>query len=274
MKLLPPLAIAALAIATPTAHALAWGVEGHAIIADIAEAHLTEAAHRQVRLLLDAEGKTNLDQISSWADMVRMQRRETSSWHYVNIPLEAPVYDPSRDCPGGQCVVQKIYDFAHVLSTSADVTRERLEALKWVVHFVGDIHQPLHAEDHGDEGGNAIPVIGFGSRANLHRLWDTDFIRVEINGDERSFAHELDRGISPDQIRTWQNSRPADWANESHHVAQSIAYGLLPRQPDRGRRQEPEAIDEKYEQAATKAINARLQQAGIRLADVLNQVLR
>ena len=269
-----PIGFVTLAIATFCGTpAMAWGVEGHAVVADIAEAHLTDPARRQVRALLDADGKTSLDQISSWADMVRMQRRDTDPWHYVDIPLEADRYDPARDCPDGQCVVAKIADFEKVLAASNAVTPERVEALKWVVHFVGDIHQPLHAEDHDDKGGNEVPVAGFGKRANLHSIWDTDFIERD-DSDARDLAKRLDARITPNLAREWSASQPADWANESHRIAQKVGYGMLSTTPSLGTRPEPEEITPAYSKAATEAIELRLEQAGIRLAEVLNGSLR
>ena len=267
------LAFGAFVIVLPLTPALAWGVEGHAVVADIAEARLTESARRQVHALLDADGKTSLDQIASWADMVRMQRRDTGPWHYVDIPLEADRYDPARDCPDGQCVVAKIADFQKVLAASNTVTPERVEALKWVVHFVGDVHQPLHAEDHDDKGGNEVPVAGFGKRANLHSIWDTDFIEQD-DPDASDLTKRLNARITAAQIRDWEASQPADWANESHRIAQEVGYGMLPTMPLLGTRPMPEEIDAAYRKAATEAIEHRLQQAGIRLASVLNGSLR
>jgi hypothetical protein len=131
------LAVGAIFSMLPMRPALAWGAEGHAVVADIAEGHLTDAARKQVRALLDVEGKTNLDQIASWADMVRLQRRNTGPWHYVDIPLDADRYDRARDCVDGECVVAKIDEFEKVLASSRGITPERVEALKWVVHFCG-----------------------------------------------------------------------------------------------------------------------------------------
>jgi hypothetical protein len=253
--------------------ALAWGVEGHAVVADIADAHLTDAARKQVRALLDADGKTSLDQVASWADMVRLQRRETGPWHYVDIPLDADHYEAARDCPSGQCVVAKIDDFEKILSGSNTVTPERVEALKWVVHFVADLHQPLHAADHGDKGGNEVAVAGFGKRANLHRIWDTDFIERD-DPDARDLASRLDGRITAAMVRAWTVSTPADWADESHLIARKIGYGMLPTMPSTGAWPEPETIDASYQKAATEAIELRLEQAGIRLAAAVNSALR
>jgi S1/P1 Nuclease len=267
------LIVGVLVALTPASRALAWGAEGHAVVADIAEAHLTDAARLQVRALLDFEGKTNLDQISSWADIVRLQRRDTGPWHYVDIPLVADSYDPARDCPGGQCVVAKITDFTAVLASSKTVSTERVEALKWIVHFVGDVHQPLHAEDDGDKGGNAVPVLGFGKRANLHSIWDTALIEAD-DRDETDLAKKLDARITPQLIKQWSGSTPAAWAVESHRIAQTVGYGILETRPVAGTRPEPEVIDGAYRAAATQAIEMRLEQAGVRLADLLNQALR
>src|ERR1700731_4481412 len=145
------------------ARALAWGSEGHRIVAEIAEQYLEPATARQVRELLAIENATTLAQVSTWADEIRPQRRETARWHFVDIPIHPPpgtpaAYDPGRDCPGNDCVVAAIERFAAVLRDKTAAPRERLEALKLVVHFVGDAHQPLHCADNNDRGGNAIHV--------------------------------------------------------------------------------------------------------------------
>ena len=145
-QLLTPVLALAIAVAS-SGPAKAWGPEGHAIVADIAEAHLTPAAATQVSNLLSLDGHHRLDEVASWADEIRPQRRDTASWHFVDIPLAAPNYDATRDCANGNCVVAKIVDFTVVLANPTADQHARLEALKWVVHFVGDIHQPMHAEE-------------------------------------------------------------------------------------------------------------------------------
>jgi hypothetical protein len=128
--------------------ALAWGYEGHPIIAEIAEQFLEpEPAHR-VRDLLAIENRTTLAEVSTWADEIRPQHPETRRWHFVNIPIyptagEPSAYDAARDRPQHECVVAKIEDFERVLADPQASERQRLGALKYVVHFIGDIHQPL-----------------------------------------------------------------------------------------------------------------------------------
>ena len=149
--------------------ALAWGPEGHAIIAEIAEARLEPAARTQVAQLLSLEDHQHLDEVASWPDAVRPRRPETAPWHFVDIPLTATAYDANRDCVGGDCVVAQIQRFAAVLGDRNAAPQDRLEALKFLVHFVGDIHQPLHCETdltnfpppQGDRGGNDIHLTYF-----------------------------------------------------------------------------------------------------------------
>ena len=145
--------------------ALAWGYEGHRIVAEIAEQYLEPLTVRQVRELLALENATTLAEVSTWADEIRPRRPETAPWHFVDIPVHpAPgtsaAYDAARDCPRGDCVVAAIERFAAVLRDKDAAPRRRLEALKWVVHFVADIHQPLHCADDNDRGGMSTSWAG------------------------------------------------------------------------------------------------------------------
>ena len=140
----------------------AWGPEGHRIIGRIAEAHLTPQAQAGVKDLLNPLNSTSQlsrlsdDQISCWADWIRHNWTNSVPWHFVDIPYNAAQYDPIRDCANHNgCVVEAIHTFSKVLADKHAKREQRLEALKFVVHFVGDIHQPLHcAERNGDKGGN------------------------------------------------------------------------------------------------------------------------
>jgi nuclease S1 len=166
------------AVMVATSQAQAWGPDGHAIVAAIAEARLDPAIRAQVAQLLscDQTGAQHLDQIASWADAVRTRDQTTGPWHFVDIPLQTQLFDPNRDCAGGNCVVAQIRRFASVLANRNDTPQHRLDALKFLVHFVGDIHQPLHCETdftqlpppEGDRGGNLIHFNYFGHRTNLH----------------------------------------------------------------------------------------------------------
>jgi hypothetical protein len=264
------LALALLLVLGLTGPALAWGSEGHRIVAEIAEQYLEPATARQVRELLAIENATTLAQVSTWADEIRPQRRETAPWHFVDIPIHTPpgtpaAYDAARDCPRGDCVVVAIDRFSAVLQDRSAPPRERLEALKFVVHFVADVHQPLHSADDGNKGGNAIHVTFLGHRTNLHAVWDTGILAPAVAGDERAYALELARSITPAGLARWQGGAPADWANESYEIARRLIYGEWPH--------EPGPLPASYERMALPVVDAQLEKAGVRLAAALNRAL-
>ena len=159
--------IAALCGSSP---ALAWGPEGHSLVARIAEAQLTPAAKAKVAEILGAN--VSMASIASWADQVRRQRAETGPWHYVDIPIDKPHLDMARDCAKGACVVAQIEAEETALRDPATPAVERRESLMFLIHFIGDMHQPLHSSDNKDKGGNDVHVIFFDRPGNLHGTWD------------------------------------------------------------------------------------------------------
>lgn len=273
----------AFALAAPLAQA--WGPEGHAIVADIAQRHLRPAAAAQVQALLQLEGLSGLDQISSWADGNRKERPRTGAWHYVDTPLRADAYVPARDCAHDNCVVAQISHFGQVLADRSAAPAARLEALKWVVHFVGDVHQPLHAEDNDDKGGNTVQLQFFGRGTNLHAVWDGGVLRHALNlvpGPDYSFDHalvqadamQLDASIRPADRAAWSATgglpqlyaQAVTWAGESHRLARDVAYAHLDGRNQAG-------WSGRYQAVAWPVVRTRLQQGGVRLAAVLNELL-
>src|SRR5579863_163076 len=125
--------------------ALAWGPEGHDLVARIAEAQLTPTAREQVAAILGPNA--TMASISSWADQVRRQRSATAPWHYVDIPINKPHYDRTRDCAKDNCVVQQIEVEKAALRSPSTSETDRREALMFLIHFIGDMHQPLHSSD-------------------------------------------------------------------------------------------------------------------------------
>jgi hypothetical protein len=234
------------------------------VVAIIAERHLTAKARERVRQILGAEGP--LAAVSTWADEIRPSRLDTAPWHYIDIPLNASAIDPARDCPNGDCVTAAITRFVAVLRNSGSSPDAKNEALKFVVHFVADLHQPLHCADNHDRGGNDMHLMFFGANANLHSVWDTLLIE-HIDPDTESYAKRLDDALTDSNIIAFENGTVEDWALESHAVAQKLAYAALPA---------GEAFDlgANYSQAAAPAIDLQLQKAGIRLAFVLNEALK
>lgn len=186
------LALAALA----PLHTYAFGTEGHQIVAALAEQRLSDHARAEAGKLLALEPGSTLVSISVWADETRSP--STAAWHYVNLPRDADCqYDAARDSPDGQCVVAAIERQRRVLASAApDV--ERLEALKYLVHFVADVHQPLHAGYADDRGGNKYQVQAFGRGTNLHAVWDSALIAQWPGGTSALFTELSASTLPPD----------------------------------------------------------------------------
>jgi hypothetical protein len=134
-------------------NAFAWNGEAHQLVAYIAEERLSDKAKSGVAELL-GDAQLSDAEVASWADQIRRDRRETAPWHYVNIPIDADGYDPKRDANGGDNIIDALERQSKVLADKRAPKEERIEALKFVVHLIGDIHQPLHCGDRGDKGGN------------------------------------------------------------------------------------------------------------------------
>ena len=247
---------------------LAWGVEGHHIAADIAEQYLEPETARQVHELLELENATTLAEVSTWADDIRRQRPGTAPWHYVNIPIHPQNgpsgYDAVRDCPDGNCVVAKIDEFTAALGDKAAPQRDRLEALKFLVHFVADIHQPFHCADDHDRGGNDTHVSFLGRNTTLHALWDSGLLEAAAIPDGRAYAMKLAQSIKPADVDRWRRGTPADWATESYERAKLI-YGDS---------HEARSLQVFYETEFLPIVASQLQKAGVRLANLLNAALR
>jgi hypothetical protein len=247
--------------------ALAWGQEGHRVVALIAERHLTPVAQAEVTRLLAIEGASGMAAVASWADDFRSTHRETAPWHFVDIPLAAAGYDRARDCPDNQCVVAKTNEFAAVLADRSARDRKRALALKFLIHLVADLHQPLHAADRHDRGGNEVQVLYRGYWTNLHHLWDVELVLAVGGANATALAAQLDRGVSPADMARLSVGTPIAWANDTHAQAVSIAYGALPENPE-------EDLGFAYTEAALPVVDAQLSKAGLRLAALLNAALR
>lgn len=184
--------LAALVIAP--APALAWGAMAHRLVAALAADELTPEAREQVAQLLEGEANPTLPGIAAWADDVRANDpnlgRRSAPWHFVNLGEQQCTYDAARDCRGGNCVVEAIVTQSEVLADRTRSRAERAQALKFVVHFVGDAHQPLHAGYAHDKGGNTVQVNLNGQGTNLHSLWDSKLLAA-ASLDEAAYLQRL-----------------------------------------------------------------------------------
>jgi hypothetical protein len=249
----------------------AWGDKGHRVVAIVAEGRLDPQARQAVQSLI---GPSSLRDVSMWADHIRRDRPETARWHYVDIPLDRIDYDPARDCTrprAGDCVVGATERFQRVLADSKRSRSERAEALRFITHFVADIHQPLHGADNRDRGGNDVPVVFFGAVLNqssgkpwnLHAVWDTGLIeRRGLSVSE--YARCLARQVGRDSASDIERGTVVDWVLESHRAAVETSYRLP---PDR-------SLGEDYADRALPMVDEMLAKAGVRLAKLLNDALR
>ena len=251
---------AALLVAAP---AWPWGAEGHRLIAEIAERHLTPAARQQISRLLPV-GETIVS-IAPWADEIRPKRRETAPWHYINIPIDAPRGQWEPYCPNHECIITAIERFTTRLGDRTLPDAEREEALRFLVHFVGDLHQPLHSGDNRDRGGNDVPVVFRNRPTNLHSIWDTPLLRETIG--RPGVRERLLRRAGYREMSRAAQGGPEDWVWDSHAISKSYAYRALPLE-------RPALLGEEYAEGDYPYIEKQVRLAGLRLARLLNQALR
>jgi hypothetical protein len=256
-------------------HVSAWGPDGHHIVARIALLQMTPAAKQAAQELLGAD---DFVASSTWADQVRSARPETYNWHFVDIPVGQSQYDPARDCKAtdrGDCIIAELQRAESQISNSALRKDPRKEALKFLIHLVGDLHQPLHAIDNADRGGNDVYVTLAGQppptrgSLNLHAVWDSSILSQRSVMNEDEYANALLRSAPPRSSA----DAPGDfvaWALESHRLAEERAYaypGFVAGGP-------PTAVvtlDVAYQQKAQTVIAQQLTLAGRRLAETLNR---
>ena len=251
-----------LVIAVPKAPA--WGPEGHEIVGSIALRYLTPAAKTRVAAVLNTTpDQVSLAAVANWADKIRPVRPETAPWHFVDIPRKRTTYIPGMDCSDGDCVIAQITQDVEALKNGSG---DQMDALRFLVHFVGDIHQPLHCADNNDRGGNQVHIKFHDEALNLHKLWDSGLLDQLEEQDQ--LTADLIKKITKTQLAQGSSGTPTEWALESHALADKTAYGLVPKRQGRALA----IIDEDYENAADPIVEVQLQKAGVRLAMLLNQI--
>jgi len=263
-------------LALSTSSAWAWGQEGHSIIAEIAQRRLSPKATAEVARLLGPNH--SLASIASWADDIRDSRPETYNWHFVDLPINSDHYDPATQCvtddKKGDCIIAELTRLTGEVRC-APTDEQKRDALRFAVHFIGDVHQPLHTVLEA-AGGNGIsvevkmrgalmcrggPCSVINSRSNFHRVWDTTLIQ-KTTWDWGAYVDRLESGWlkSPDATGADGGSF-ADWAEGTHKSAQT-AWNLLPTN---------RVLDDAYYQSVQPILDKQLGVAGLRLARFLNE---
>lgn len=249
-------AVCALGATLHTTPAWAWGADAHRLVAQVAESRLQPAALAAVQQLLAQEPGATLASVSTWADEQRNPL--TAAWHYVNFQRDADCrYARERQCIEDNCVVGALQRQTTRLADPTTPAAERLEALKYVVHFVGDVHQPLHAGFADDRGGNSFQLQAFNRGTNLHSLWDSGLLRHWPGG-----AEALDAAVQAAAAAPTALSEPAHWAEESCRIVALPGFYPASR-----------TLDASYPEQWNATLPQRLARAGQRLAGVLNQAL-
>ncbi|GAB3833516.1 S1/P1 nuclease [Hymenobacter jeollabukensis] len=243
--------------------AAAWGREGHRTIALIAQKHLSNKAAAQIKELL---GDKSIADVASWADEVRNQPeyKGTGAWHFVNLPLGYGFgeFNQQLKAKTEANAYQAFNDNLKLLADKTQPREKRLDALKFVVHLVGDIHEPMHVSRAEDKGGNDIQLQFQGEGTNLHRMWDSGLIHAQGLSDDK-MAADYDH---PDKqlAAIWAKSPVEQWLFESYLVS-TKQYAEAPNGT---------TLDAEYYKKHIDEVRVRLQQGGIRLAEVLNEALK
>ncbi len=278
------------------APAYGWGDEGHEVIGLIADRYLEPAVRAKVNAILAGDTtrltpNTNIDQEATWADKFRdsdrgttkLRYNQTRNWHFVDLELDGPDLQtachgrpvlrketPASLGPADDCIVDKIDEFTAELESPATRDPERRLALQFLLHFVGDVHQPLHASDDHDRGGNLkIAAATSISPNTLHHDWDTEFV-ARLGSGAAAIAGQLIADMTDAQRAKWAAGGAAAWARESFEAAEYHAYGLLPAADGLNHY----TLSAVYIADATIVTRQQLSKAGVRLAWVLNRALR
>jgi hypothetical protein len=275
------IAVVVLALAPPSAGA--WGDKGHRLVGEIAKELLDTAPRAAVKKIM---GSDDLATFALFLDkhktQLNQERPGSRDWHYDDVPVCSSGPTP---CDGGNCASRQIRAHQSILTNSHADDEERKFAIFVLTHLIGDIHQPLHASDNNDTGGNDIkvdlptpPIAVTLDRLNLHSLWDTEMVeRLFTEPDETKTARNLiAKFASKAESAGWKDGSgtAAAWIVESHAIAVTVTYATLPgfacgRDMTRGRIQLPQT----YLNAGQTIIEEQIAKAGYRLGALLNRLL-
>ena len=270
MRILILAALAATA-ALASSPAYSWGKTGHRVVAAIADKQLSGLARAHVEQIL-GPGES-LDEAANWPDWMRSDpapfwQKTATPWHYVT--LNGVIYDHA---PSEGDALEALGRFTKTLQDPNASLADRQLALRFIVHLVGDLHQPLHVGKCCDKGGNDVKVKWFGRDLNLHSVWDSAMVDEEqLSFTE--FAAKLDRHTSPQDVVTWWDINPRDWISESAQIRETV-YPPPPKAAPKGKKPKGPALPDlsyAYVYKFTPVMERRLSQAGVRLAAYLNAI--
>ncbi|SMF57828.1 S1/P1 Nuclease [Xaviernesmea oryzae] len=251
-----------IAVLLVSTDAMAWGKKGHCIVARIAEDHLAKATVRRVGALLGADGSKDMASVASWADRPDVKRAPGRPMHTVRIAMDASGYEVARDCRWKRpCIVEAINHAEETLRNQGATLGRQIVALKDLIHFLGDIHQPLHtARNIGRQ-----QVFLNGHKTMLHQVWDTRIIADQrLSCPKLAALLESDRSLQPST-----GGAPEDWAVEGRDIAMREIFAET---APRGKSAAPTTLTDDYAGRHWPTVKNRLKQAGLRLAAALNRI--
>ncbi len=241
-----------------------WGTTGHRVIGEVAQHHLSKKAKKELKKLI---GMESLSLWANWADFIKSDTTHTwdhaSKWHYVNIKggLSKENFIAELQKQTGENLYTQIKALSIELKDKSLSIEKRQIALRFLIHFIGDLHQPLHVGREEDLGGNKIKVTWFDKEMNLHSLWDNTLVEFQ-NYSYTEYANSLDIANESD-VKYWQDSSLEDWFYESYVLATKV-YASVPADGKLGY---------KYNYIFQNDLNMQLLKGGIRLAKILNVAL-
>jgi hypothetical protein len=246
--------------------AFCWGTTGHRVVAEIAQRHLSVKAKVELKKLI---GKQSLAMWANWSDFIKSDTTHAwdhaSKWHYINIAGNLS-HDAFMDSLKNNTQTENLYTQIKAMAAQLKNKKETLEqrqiALRWLIHLVGDLHQPLHVGRAEDRGGNSIKVTVQDKQTNLHAFWDGDFVDHQ-QYSYTEYATMLD--IAPDaEMKTMQKPGLEEWFYDSYQLANKV-YAAVPADGK---------MSFKYNYIFQKELDSQLLKGGLRLAEVINEALK
>ena len=245
-------------------YSFSWGVTGHRVVGEIAQKHLSGKAKKELRKLI---GRETLAQWANWPDFIKSDTTGTwasaSKWHYVNLPgnlSKEEFMSKLQSLPGENLYTQIKVMMKQLGDKSLDGEKRRI-ALRFLIHFVGDLHQPLHVGREEDQGGNKISVTWFDKQTNLHSVWDNSLVEFQ-QYSYTEYAAVLDIATTV-EVQAWQQSSLEDWFYESYTLANKV-YASVPADGKLGY---------KYNYIFQQDLDRQLLKGGVRLAKLINEAL-
>lgn len=239
------------------ANAPEWGATGHRTVGEIAERHLSKKARKQINNILNGQG---LAMVSTYGDDIKSDKKYDKyyTWHFVNFPFDTKYEDSKKNKEGD--IVMGIQTCIDMLKNPNTPKNDKSFYLKFLIHLMGDLHQPLHVGRSEDRGGNDIKVLWHYDKSNLHRVWDSEMIE-SFNMSYTELAANSKK-LSTEQIKNIQKGSILDWTYESQALAKKVYASAST----------DEKLGYRYSYDHFQTVRSQLQKSGIRLAKILNEI--